>query len=514
MPWAACIGAVLLAWVPVALSWPASGDGQVFLWLADLVAHDRGVPYRDAFETKGPMSWLPLVPVVWAAGQAHAWTIRVVDIAFGLAGTWACGRLGARWHSRTASGLAALLHAAWWATPDFWNSAQPDAWAGAWIACAIALVVPPAAPERATAPGAPSVPRRAGTLAVATAGMLVGAAAMIKPFYVAFLAVPALLLLGDPRRVRQLALLLGGGGFGVVLPMLLLARLGALDAWLACLGWTATVYAGKGGSIVTRIPALLLGVLQPPWGAASTVAAGAVAASWSAGRRLVTLAAVTWLGGVLATVFVQGRFWPYHWAPLIAPLAVWGGIGVAMLLAEHDATGLRVVGRGIGVVLAIAAIVGPLQHAYRWATGRSSMAARATWEAREFRSYGRQSGAVLAITDSLLRKARADDRVLAWGFYPGIGPLLGHRAASRLAIIVPLFEGAGTRARDSLRTAFVREMTATPPRWWLLATPAMRDRAQEQAAWRIDSIPGLRALLDTRYRVVTRTAEWTVHERQ
>lgn len=483
---------VLVAWIAWSLGWPASADGQVFLWLADLAA-GRGVPYADAFETKGPASWAPLVPLVRAFGRADPMVLRIADAVFCVVGALACRAIAARWARPALAGVAALLHVAWWAALDYDVSAQPDAWVGALLAAAVALAL------------------RGGVAATCTAGLLVGASAMVKPFYAAFLLVPAILVAARPGRWARLAALVAGGAAGAGAFVLLLVSLGAWTPWLACLRWTATVYTDAGAGLLTRIAPTLAGVVAMPHGVLVLPAVGALALLWLAGQRAWALAAATWLAGTLAVVFVQGRNFPYYWLPMKAPLAILGVVALDRLVRRDLAREVRAIGATGLVLTVLLALLGPAQQGWRWARSRGSDAARLAYEAREFGSFGRQPGAVLPLADSLLRTGGPRDRILVWGAYAGVGPLLDRPAATRYAIIRPLFEGEGTAARDSLRRAFLAEISAAPPTWWLAPTPALPDRRVEQAGWPMDSIPGVTALLDARYDVVARRREWTVH---
>ncbi len=476
----------------LALRWPASGDAQVFLWLADL-ATSGGVPYRDAFETKGPMAWMPLAPLVAIAGPA-AWIPRVVDLVMMLVGAFAARRVAERMAGTVAGADAATLWAAWWCGGDWWNTAQPDGWASAWIIAAWALA--------------------SGTVgARVMAGALIGAAAMVKPFYAPFLIVPMLATGATDLRaaVRACPPLVFGFAVGVALPVLWLARLGALDAWLACLGWTASIYsAGEG--IIPYLAPLVVDAMRPPAGVVALPAVVAIPVLLRSRRRADAAALAIGTVGALLVVLVQRRFWPYHWLPLQPFLAIGFGVVVAALMANPRARTAHDAGRWMATAAFAIALIAPAQLVKHAIGASRGPAAWDAWQQTTFGAYGHHRDGVLAIVDSLHRTGAPGDRALVWGFYPGVETLLGGRPATRYAIMRPLFDGEGTRARDSIRTAFLREIDSLPPRWWLVARETMRERREEFDAWAPRNFPAVDSLLRVRYRIVGQTRDWVIRE--
>ena len=490
------LAVVLLVVLRAALSlgWAASGDAHVFLWLADL-ATSGGVPYRDAFETKGPMAWMPLVPLVALAGPM-AWVPRVVDLAMLLVGALSARRIATHLGGAASGALAATLWAAWWCGTDWWNSAQPDGWAGAWIVAAWALAI------------------GRSSRALIAAGALVGAAALVKPFYAPFLVVPLLAAAPATRRAMLEAVVALGIGalLGIGLPLVWLWQLGGLGAWLACLAWTARVYTG-GDGIVTYLAPLLLDATRPPAGVVAVPACAALAVLWRAGRRADALALAVGTLGALLAVLVQRKFWPYHWLPLQPFLAIGFATVVGALVATGAGTLASMLGRWMAALALGLAVVTPAQFVKRAVGAARSEAARAAYEQSEFGAYGRHRDGLLAIVDSLHGTGAPTDRALVWGFYPGVETLLGRRPVTRYGIMHPLFAGEGRAVRDSIRREFMRELGAAPPRWWLVARPTMQERRSEFDAWDVRGFPAADSVLRARYRIAGATRDWIVHER-
>ena len=491
------IATVVLVAVRAAFSlgWPASGDMQVFLWLADLAAQGD-VPYRDAFETKGPMAWLPLVPLVRVFGPVP-WLVRAMDVVWLVAGTVAVGSVARARAGARAGACAAAAHAAWWSGLDWWNSSQPDAWAGTWIALACAL----------------ALTRRTWPLVLA--GACVGAAAMVKPFYAGFVIVPPLVAWGRAAAgglIGRGATYASGIAVGIAVPLASLASMDALAPWLACLRWTATAYAGGASGLAPTVLASTIGgAFAPPVGLGVLLALGGLTSGGRVGRLPFDVGGATWLAGTLAVVVVQGRLWPYHWLPLLAPAAIWSAVAlVTMARASAGASRMALVLGG--ATLAVAAL-GPAQQGWRRAKSVASPAARDAYQWREFGSYGEGREALLPLLRTVTAGASRDDGVLVWAFHPGAATLVGQRSGTRFAIMRPLFDGGGRPGRDSVRALFTCELAAAPPRWWVVPAGPVTERAEERAAWALDSIRALPALLAGRYRLRRSALAWYVYER-
>jgi hypothetical protein len=485
---------VLCGRAAISLDWPASGDLQVFLWLADLAAHGA-VPYRDAVETKGPMAWLPLVPFVAAWGTPAAWMGRVVDLVFLVAGTVAVDRLARRLADRTVAALAALLFALWWSGLDWWQSAQPDAWAGAWLAAGAAL----------------AVSRRPWALVLAGAG--VGAATMVKPMYLGFALVP--ILFAGPVSLRggvRSAMLVGVGVVaGIAAPVGALAVLDALGPYRDALRWTASTY-GAGLPGPTTLARTLIVSVESPWGLTWPLAVGGIGVLRARDRSAPQAAAIAiWLLGCLALLALQGRFWTYQGLPVLAPLAIAGSVAV-ITIARLPSGGARQVAVGASVVVLLVAALAPAQHGYRKLKALGSARARAVYDAREFGSYGAQPSGLAALLRPVV--AGHDGALLVWAFHPGIAPLLGVPAGSRFGIMRPLYDGAGTSARDSIRALFLCELSARPPRWWVVPTATNHERREEREAWTLDSFPAAAAVLRRRYVRIAGNQDWNVFRYQ
>jgi 4-amino-4-deoxy-L-arabinose transferase-like glycosyltransferase len=481
----------------LALTWPLSGDAGVFAWMADTV-YRGGAPYIDAWDTKGPSAWLPALLVQSVFGRV-AWAIRLFDIAMVIAALAAIRSIARRLGQPGSGRIAMALYALWYASLDYWSSAQPDGFVATWLAVACACAI------------------TGGPVGAVLAGVLVGVATLVKPFYLGYAVVMWIIVasMREQSRARRAwhALLVALGIAGAVgLLLLFLKQRNGLDGFLEVQRWNRDVYAGLGDPWLTRVPAMFKGMLLMPWGIVGPIALFGAIRPTRAHRRTIAALAVGFLGAV-AGVMLQGKGWQYHWLPMLPFLALLADIGFAALRVE---TAGEIAGRfrwlALLLALAVAGIT-PLQQFWRWSRSRVSGETIAAYEQREFRYYGRQPGSVYAIVDSLTRGMETPPELLVWGMQMGPQFLRGMHIPTRFAVIRPLYDGPGSAFRQQYRAAFEHELDTSPPRWWLQPTPALMAREEELRGHDIELYPEASLVLHSKYRLVGQTAEWMIYER-
>ena len=494
------VAVVFGGWSLLSLTWPLSGDAGVFAWMAD-TAYRGGVPYVDAWDTKGPAAWLPSLLVEAVFGRT-AWAIRTFDISMVIAALVAMRSIARRIGQPGSGRVAITLYALWYSSLDFWQSAQPDGWVASWliIACATAIT--------------------GGPIGALIAGLLVGLCTLVKPFYLGYAVVMWIIVWSMRRqsvrtRVWHSALVAVGIGAAIGAQLVFLDSRDALQGFFEVQRWNRDVYAGLGDPWMTRVPAIFKGMLLMPWGIVAPVALFGSIRPTRAHRMTIAALGVGFLGAV-AGVMLQGKGWQYHWLPMLPFLALLADVGFAALRVE---TAGEIAGRFRWLALLLALTIGgitPLQQFYRWARSRVSAETIATYEQREFRYYGRQPGSVYAIVDSLRALTPADREspdVLVWAMHPAPQYLAGMKIPTRFAVIRPLFDGPGSTFRAQYRAQFETTLRTSPPRWWLQPTPALLAREEELRSHDVESYQAAAAVLDEQYRIASQTPEWLVYER-
>ncbi|HEY3398913.1 MAG TPA: glycosyltransferase family 39 protein [Armatimonadota bacterium] len=454
--------ALLALWAISTLSWAMGRDQGVFAWVGDVVAHG-GLPYRDAWEQKGPATHLQFAATQLLLGR-NQWGLRLVDLLLLSASLLALGRLTGRVAGRWAAWWAPLFWGLAYAQSGYWQTAQPDGWAAMLATIAAALLF---------GGGRRLLPR------AALAGLLVGWAALYK-FPLLYLLIPALLPClwwtptGEPARRRSAAWLYLGAG---VLPTV------AVAGWLGM----------RGG-----LPAAAEILLQFNPHAHGTVpgfqplsAAGAYLLShayliglalfgglWlthpAAARYRPALGA--WLLGGVVLLVVQNKYWEYHWWLLLPPLALLGAAGLASSgpAQRWRGSGAAVLGAIVVAGLAAPAVVYQVQAWAPTVTGRVSRAAfEHRFTNRQAFSYSNNR----EVARYLQAHTGPEEYVLVWGFEPQIYYLADRRCPTRFGFDYPLYAAA---ERDPALGAkwqgeFLRDLNAHPPTYLVVADNDQND---------------------------------------
>ncbi len=176
-------GALILgaAWAIASLSFPLGWDHGLLASVGDAVL-GGGMPYRDAWDIKGPLAhlWFALAQFLFGRRPIG---IRVLDLVSLVSAAIVLARSGARLTRRSAGPWIAVALVLCYGSLTYFFTAQPD---GA-VALALVFGITPLL-------STPVRPRQ-----IAVAGFVVGLAMVVKPIYFVFLALP---LVGDGSGVR------------------------------------------------------------------------------------------------------------------------------------------------------------------------------------------------------------------------------------------------------------------------------------------------------------------------
>lgn len=305
LAWIGLAGAtsLTLLWCVASFWFPYGWDQAILASIGEVILRG-GMPYRDGWDMKGPLAYYVFALGQWLFGP-HMWSVRILDLPVLLGGMTALalmvGRLtvtplGACW--------TAVAFALWIGSLGWFHTIQPDAW----VAIFMLLGVGPLVVRR------PALPQ------LLFCGIMVGCAALVKPLYLGFVAVPLVHIVGQKQSPMgsRLALAAAVAGIALVPPLLALAwfaHRGALrDLVDVHLLYTVQVYTSV--SLWSRIRNVLDGVLgfflTGTVSLALPIIVIGVHALWR-GSRACALLLLTWFIIALMCVVAQGKFFKYHW---------------------------------------------------------------------------------------------------------------------------------------------------------------------------------------------------------
>lgn len=453
--------ALTAVWAVVSLWRPFGWDQGIFAWVGDTI-YRGGLPYRDAWDIKGPFALYVYAWVEFLFGR-NLWGVRVLDLVLLL---FAASTLGIYVRSLTNAAIgkwAALLFALWYASGSYWHTAQPDGWIAILMLTAVVLLVMVSDDWYWIAPG--------------WAGFVVGCAILLKPLYGVFVPVVlAAILVRTPRRRRSTALSLGLFSAGLVVPVAACAGwFMAHGAWRdlvqVWLLYPLTHYAGEGvfapqaqlqGVVEFLVSGEVIAVMLPLVGLG-------IFALWGQ-NRAHTIVIVLWLLTAALCVIVQNRFFKYHWVLVYPPVAVFCASGFYAIFKEQTeprafptimgVPTLRALGAALLLVLILHCTIRPALETVNWL----AFVMQRVSTAQYYAGFG-IPGNDMQAAEYIRARTNDQDRIVVWGWSIAISYLAGRQSVSRFGYSMPLLMGETTDVCNSYRQEFMAAVKATPPKY-------------------------------------------------
>jgi hypothetical protein len=220
-------------------------------------------------------------------------------------------------------------------------------------------------------------------------------------------------------------------------------------------------------------------------------------------------------------VFLQGKFWVYHYHVVLLPLSINAALGLdwfARRLTER-------IGRGAAWGVAAAAAIallwpqGALMSEYWKAHRTGDYWSGELSRERYLESYVWGGGGDFDAAENRVVAARVaadttpDDAIFVWGFEPSIYLLSQRAPASRFLYDYPLMPELGeihSRHLDWL----MDDLETSPPAMVLVLHRDANDLESRDSASQLTSLPRLQAFLARAYRPIWRQGDFSAFRRQ
>jgi hypothetical protein len=474
------------------LTWPLGRDQANFVWVGGVILNG-GVPYRDAWDVKGPLSYY-LYALDLALLGSQAVSIRVLDLISVLLCCWLLRRLVLRLNGEDTFGAncATILFALLYYAGGFWATAQPDEWAGMLILAVVMLLL-----------DSPWTPR----WTMVAVGVLVALAALFKPTFLLFLVLPVLYPAGDPTRWTDRLRLVGwcvtvftltiGASMGVLSELS-----GGLGDFTDLLRFLYFSYRPPRNLAVEWDTlwfvlwhfGLLIPLLLAPMGIVLMRRAGL-------GHSVTAIA--SWFALTILVVVIQGRYWPYHWIPADIAIAALSGVVFTSAGRRLATPGPGLLGGRVVALItcfpAFALAVTPaLLASYEWPSYVFGLETRyeyvtdvtAPWD---YWAYERLSAYIES-------HSNPSDRVLMWGWDALVNVLSARKSPTRFGYSLPLVIPGPLHAR--YRELFLREIERSPPRYIIVDAQGAWALMDQTGLELLEEFPEFRQFVSSRYRLV------------
>lgn len=506
-------GLALLALVVLAplLYYPFARDHGMYAVVAEAMGRG-GMPYADAWDLKTPGIFFVFRAALALFGRVM-WGVRVLELVSLAATALVLARTGSRlFPELPAAGPAG---AAWFLlfcghNLNYWHTAQAESFLLLPLALGIHFATGALQTDR----------KRLGLARAAIAGLCTGIVFVFKFPNILPLACCLPLLFPDReagkglRRRRPLALLAWFAASALLAPALTGAWFALGGAWgqmVETLFVFAPRYAG-----ITVSPGLAAhglkvfagyflpgqGLILLKWGALAGLVV-CLRSKYAPGRLVLPL----WFLLSLAVIWVQGKFFHYHYLPLYMPLGLLAGTTAAAVAGRIK--GDEQARRRSGTVLVIILLALPFlldlgtirRH---WRDARSAIG-----QYRDGTDFS--LAADLEMADYLRRNTGPDDTVFIWGYETLVYFLADRRPASRFVSHQPLasrWQMPGWR--EDLLADLRRER---PARILVLrndAMPAVTGSTLDSAGL-LDEFPELKRFIERNYALETTLEDFMVY---
>lgn len=500
-PWWLACWALIAAWAIDYVGWPFSFDQGVLSWVGRTIA-EGGLPYRDAWEIRGPFPFFVYAAISKVFGAAQ-WPLRVFDLLVLSTGAWCAARIARSFGGSLAAKCAVALYVLWYASLNHHNTAQSDGWNAVMIAGVMVAML--------ARNGEPTAPH------AAIAGLLIGLSILSKPTYAIYLVIPGLvgLLQVRARGIAWLAGFWAAGilGMGVAIGVILLWLYsgGALGDFVDVhFRWLLSHYTNVEVAWMNRAQRAATYLTAEGFATVTAPAVLGLLIVWNRSRTAAVLTGA-WAASAIAGVMAQGAFFHYQWHPLYPAMAVLAGVGIASLFEHARESKLATASLPplafAGVVFFAAALL-PAVHVYRFMQFAVGRIDRERFDTIEFGPYG-PTGPFAQLSRYFHSHTDARQSVMVWGLAPGVYYESERSAGSRFSYVTPLI-GTDDAFRRKYQREFLDGMTAAPPAYVATLSPSVCSHARtlderknygavSEMMLCVDEFPALARMLRERY---------------
>ncbi len=479
----------------------------------EFVRHGR-LPYIGSWAHTLPgMAYVHSLSILLFGNSALGF--RITDVAFHLGTVWILFLLLRQWISPTAAALSGFLWILYYVSEGYWLAGQPDGFAVFFIALATYIYL-----------GNPDA--RKHLVRLLAAGAAMGVAILIRPTYGLFLI--SMLVIGNFIQANQaedqtrkafatsfknsiLLVLLGTSlPFVFSLTPYLFIKGGIYQLYEAVIGFNIQVYGGIRDQYNWK------GLLLHPYALLALLCLLPRVKSVLAVPKHAKWLAVFYLLSGLASLYVMGKFFVYHFDPVFCLLSVFAAIGIVKIGSYLRIPSLRYAFLGIFLVWALKTFyprnilhfirngmeqkqTGLLQYVYLNLKPNDDFGTRSEESLDSFLSRpGNKQGAIeiCSVTPAVRWQS---ERVEATRF------TMIHAYGMHTA-------GEGfTPFQNSCRKEFIDSLISVRPKFIILANAPtnLPMFANQSPAEIVHGIPGFDQLLSSSYRYDTSIAAYVIY---
>lgn len=419
------------------LAWPLGFDQGTYAWVGDIICKG-GMPYRNAWEVKGPATY-----ALYAACQAlfghNIFGIRILDVILATLAALCARRLLREWVRKIWANVGALFFFFLYFRGGYWNTATSDGYATMLSIAVAALVV---------RQGALSL-RRA-----AAAGLLAGLAVMIKSTYLVLLFPPLLFMLMQPalprRKLAQCAAYLGAFSAMCAAWLLLLALRHSLADYIEINDFIRRIYLNVQHRSFSDHLSMIRYFMIYSFLSLFLFSLAGMLLRFKEGQNF-KLFCLSWLILGLLAAAVQNKYYSNHFIVIYPPLAFLATLGLAQIQRALPRDGVLAI--KFLMALALYLNMPNLNRAAIDSLKQDHRLGREYYDSFDAHVNIRFQ-TTLDVAQYVRENTRPGDAVQVWGFDNLVYFLSGRRAASRMGFIQPIVQAYDSGNEAELRKYF------------------------------------------------------------
>ena len=476
------------------LTWPLGGDQAFFYFVGDTILRG-GIPYRDAWELKGPLTYYITATILAAFGHREI-SIRIFDLLAIMLFFGFLKRMVPRFEG--TSNLGAIFTIVFFGLAytclGFWFTAQPDEWGGMLIAVCVALLLKPSWSTRWT---------------MLVIGVLIALSALIKPTFLIFLPLPLLYppcnKIGWTRGLALCSVCVLACVTTITLALVIIFRHGGFGDYLDLLHFLSTSYFPFSQRHLLDEVLLLLPQLM--WNSGVAIPYALVPVGiwliWHKGYRRPAQILSTWFLLAILLVLAQGTYWPYTFIPATISAAVILGNLVSLADLATTALGMRKLVAGLAALVIGLSVLIPsdlstvLFRTLAWPSYMLGAVKKADYLLRVTQDSPDDWDRVSSYIDS---RSNENDTIFLWTWDIRLIAKVKRRSATRFGTFEALISEGPLQAK--YRQIFISEISRHPPRYIVVDSLESMYRS-ESSLWLLRNFEEFNRFLHDYYKLET-----------
>ena len=442
------------------VTWP-EGQDQAFFGEGGDVILDGGVPYKDFWEIKGPLADYTYALARYLFGR-HASAIRIFDLLVVAISCLLLRKIVLQLNRGESPGAnaAVVFFLVTYYGLGYWMTAQPDGYAGFIILAAVALLLSPPWKTHWT---------------MTAVGVLSGSAVLFKPTFLAFILLPSLCPTAnvDTARARvSLAMFYVAVTvltIAIELFLIFHASDGFVDLW-DTLRFLSTSYASvarlsPGDQIWELLSKPFAMGFFGPLLLSPLILRTLLRLGMNYELRVIGL----WICLSLLVVIIQGRYYEYHWLPLMISVSPIFGLAVSWSSQRWPsiASSKSVSNSLILLLIAISLFhseVRAITQSYTWPAFATGSLSHKDYTRQVFGGgWYADSQDIASYIDS---HSNETDKVLMWGTDSTVHALAKRQSPTRYEVSYPIVIPGPLASK--YKRIFLEDVARDPPRYVII----------------------------------------------